>query len=155
MSKMPAFAILALYLALIYIGVKRVRLSKSQIYLLSGSWFYCPLLTVLGYLNIKNINGNVIYYGAKNIDQGRQLSFIFAHPLKEMKTFFWKHYKFSIFWIPVRLFRSFKKWCMFQLQFHSFPYFVCLLVLEFKKRIVLWLKNHIAWFIIFSLNWYF
>lgn len=90
MSKMPAFAILALYLPLIYIGVKRVRLSKSQIYLLSGSLIYCALLTVLWYLNIKNINGNVIYYGAKNIDQGRQLSFIFAHPLKEMKTFFLK-----------------------------------------------------------------
>ena len=88
MSKMPAFAILALYLPLIYIGVKRVRLSKSQIYLLSGSLIYCALLTVLWYLNIKNINGTVIYYGAKNIDQGRQLSFIIAHPLKAMKTFF-------------------------------------------------------------------
>ena len=88
MSKMPALAILALYLPLIYISVKRVRLSKSQIYLLSGSLIYCALLTVLWYLNIKNINGNIIYYGAKNIDQGRQLSFIFAHLLKAMKTFF-------------------------------------------------------------------
>ena len=88
MSKMPALAILALYLPLIYIGVKRVMLSKSQIYLLSGSLIFCALLTVLWYLNIKNINGNVTYYGAKNIDQGRQLSFIFSHPLKAMKTFF-------------------------------------------------------------------
>ena len=40
MSKMPALAILALYLPLIYISVKRVRLSKSQIYLLSGSLIY-------------------------------------------------------------------------------------------------------------------
>ena len=39
-------------------------------------------------MSIKNINGNVSYYGAKNIDQSKQFAVLLAHPLRTIKVFF-------------------------------------------------------------------
>ena len=84
---MPAFAVLALYLPMIYIGIKDKKLSKFQIIFLFTSLLFCAFLTIVWYLNIKDINGNVTYYGNTLIDQGKQLKFILSHPLRTLRVF--------------------------------------------------------------------
>ena len=39
-------------------------------------------------MSIKNINGNLSYYGAKNIDQSKQFAVLLAHPLRTIRVFF-------------------------------------------------------------------
>ena len=87
LAKMPAFAVLALYLPMIYIGIKDKKLSKFQIIFLFTSLLFCAFLTIVWYLSIKDINGNVTYYGNTLIDQGKQLKFILSHPLRTLRVF--------------------------------------------------------------------
>ncbi|CAD0147185.1 conserved membrane protein of unknown function [Streptococcus thermophilus] len=88
LAKMPAFAVLALYIPLIFIGVKNAKLSRKQNIILGMTFILCIILALAWYMSIKNINGNVSYYGAKNIDQSKQFAVLLAHPLRTIRVFF-------------------------------------------------------------------
>lgn len=86
-SKVPSFALVGLYIPLIYIGSKYKILSKKWRLILTSAIFLCAFLTVAWLLMIRNLNANVSYYGFKNIDQAKQISFIIQHPLRTIKVF--------------------------------------------------------------------
>ena len=88
LAKMPAFAVLALYIPLIYIGVKNAKLSRKQNIILGMTFILCIISALAWYMSIKNINGNLSYYGAKNIDQSKQFAVLLAHPLRTIRVFF-------------------------------------------------------------------
>ncbi|MBK5024570.1 MULTISPECIES: DUF2142 domain-containing protein [Streptococcus] len=97
LAKMPAFTVLALYIPLIYIGFKKGKLSKQQNIILGMSFIVCIISALTWYMSIKNINGNVTYYGAVNIDQSKQLEVLLTHPLRTLRVFFENIINFPFF----------------------------------------------------------
>lgn len=84
---MPAFAVLALYIPLIFIGVKNAKLSRKQNIILGMTFILCIISALAWYMSIKNINGNVSYYGAKNIDQSKQFAGVVSSSAKNRSEY--------------------------------------------------------------------
>lgn len=87
LTKIPAFLILGLHLPILYAGFKTKAINKKGLITLSVVLCICAIITIGWYMIVRNMNGNVEYYGRENVDQVRQIKFMLSHPLRTLRIF--------------------------------------------------------------------